>query len=155
MNVFYKKGITLMELIIVIAIIGILSTLVFSSLSETKNNQILKSTVEDVVSVIDKARSQTLASLNLTTYGVHFESNKIVLFSGTTYNTDNASNEVIDISSPANISNISFAGGATEFYFNRLSGVPSKTGNITISISSNANLVKTITISSTGGVSVN
>ena len=144
-----------MELIVVIAIIGILSVLVFSSLSETKNNQVLKSAVEDVVSLLNKARSQTLASLNLTTYGVHFESNKIVLFSGTTYNTDDASNEVVDVSSPATISNISLTDGATEFYFNRLSGVPSKTGNIKISISSNANLVKTITISSTGGVSVN
>lgn len=144
-----------MEIIIVIAIIGILIAIVFSGLSETKNQQVLKSTVEDVVSMINKARSQTLASLNLNTYGVHFDSDKITLFSGTTYSANNSSNEVVNISVPASISNVSLTGGATDFYFNRLTGVPSKNGNITISISANNNLTKTITLSPTGGVSVN
>ncbi|MEI8270282.1 MAG: hypothetical protein WCG45_02850, partial [bacterium] len=71
------------------------------------------------------------------------------------YNSNNASNEIINIPSPARISSITLTGGATEVYFNRLTGTASKTGTVVVSITSDANLTKTITISSTGVVSIN
>ncbi len=152
---FYQKGITLMEVLVVIAIIIILVTVAAPQFLKIRNTQILKGTGEDVMSLLAKARSQTMASLNSTEYGVHFASNQIVLFSGTVYNQNNASNEIDTISSRATISNISLTGGAVDVYFNRLSGTASSTGTITISISSDLSLAKTITISGTGGVSIN
>lgn len=155
MKNFSQKGITFIELLIVIAIIIILIAVVSPQFSKVKNLQILKGTGEDVVSLLRKARSETLASLNSTEYGVHFSSNQVVLFSGTTYNPNSASNQIDSISSPATISAISLTGGAVDVYFNRLSGTASKTGTITISISSDASLTKTITISGTGVASIN
>ena len=155
MKKFFQNGFSLVEIMIVIAIMGIIVSVVSSQFSQMRKLQILKSTSDDIVSVLNKARSQTLASLNLKNYGVHFETNRIVIFTGTTYSSNDASNEIISISSPVTISNISLTSGATEFYFNRLTGTTSKTGTITISIPPGGSLSKIITISATGVVSIN
>jgi prepilin-type N-terminal cleavage/methylation domain-containing protein len=155
MKNFYQKGISLMELLIVLAIVGIIVAIAVSQFSKIRNAQILKSTTEDILSVLNKARSQTLASLNSLQYGVRFETNRVVIFNGTTYDSNNASNEVINISSIARISSIALTDGVTDIYFNRLNGTASNTGTIVVSISSDVSLSKIITISKTGGVSVN
>ena len=144
-----------MELLIVLAIVGIIVAIAVSQFSKIRNAQILKSTTEDILSVLNKARSQTLASLNSLQYGVRFETNRVVIFNGTTYDSNNASNEVINISSIARISSIALTDGVTDIYFNRLNGTASNTGTIVVSISSDVSLSKIITISKTGGVSVN
>jgi len=119
-----KKGITLVEIMVVIAVLGVLFSVV-------------------------------LPSVNSSSYGVHLESDKVIIFKGTAFSSGDADNETIDIIAPANISNVTLAGvsGSTgNVYFNRLSGGPNKTGTITISTT---NFSKIITISATGGASVN
>ena len=148
----YKKGMTAVEILIVLAILGIIFAVVLPSFKTIKENQILKSTVSDVVSALDKARSNTLASVNSSNYGVYFESSQIVIFKGTSYSPSDVNNENISIMEPATISSINLIGGATEVYFNRLTGAPNKTGTVTISLSS---LSKIITISASGAVSMN
>lgn len=150
---FYKKGITIIELLVVLAVLGIISSIVIPQFSKMRENQVLKSGVQDILSSLDKARSQTLASLNSSEYGVHFETDKIIIFKGTFFPADDPNNESISIISPASISNVTLnlvSGIPGEMYFNRLSGSPSKTGTVTISTT---NYSKIITIWATGVVS--
>lgn len=154
MNKFYQKGITALELIIVIAVIGILVSITLPQFSKIKENQVLKNATGDVVSALHNAQSQTLASVGFSEYGVHFQSDKIIIFKGTAFLDGDANNKIINIVTPASISNVTLAGisgTSGDVYFNRLSGVPNKTGTITISISS---VLKIITISATGAVSL-
>jgi len=154
MTNFYKKGITFIELLIVIAVIGILIAITLPQFSKIRENQVLKSGVQDVLSSIDKARSQTLSSLNSSKYGIHFESSNVIIFKGDTFNPSATDNETINIITPANISNVTLnliSDTSGEMYFNRLSGSPSKTGTITVSTTSYS---KIITISATGVASV-
>ncbi len=148
----YKKGFALIELLVVLAIIVILIAVVLPSLERMKQYQVLKSAVADISSTLDKAKSQTLSSINSSEYGVHFESDKVVLFAGTVYSASDSTNEVTAISSPISISSISLTGGATDIYFDKLSGAPNKTGTVTVSSASQS---KTITISATGAISSN
>lgn len=151
----YKRAMTLIELLVVIAVLGIIFSVVIPQFSKTRELQVLKNGVEDVLSSIGKARGETLASLNSSEYGVHFQADKVIIFKGKVFIADAPDNEIISIISPASISNVTFGGVSSasgDIYFNRLSGLPSDTGTITISTSS---FSKIITISATGASSVN
>src|SRR3989338_6528763 len=148
----YKQGITTVELLIVIVVLGIIFSIVFPQFSKIKENQVLKNGVADVLSSINKARSQTLSSLNSSEYGVHFQSDRVIIFKGTSFDSGAGDNETINIISPATISTITILGGGEDIYFNRFSGTPSTTGSVAVS---SANFSKTIVISATGTASVN
>ena len=150
-----NRGVTFVELLIVLAIIGIIVAITLPSFSSIKENQVLNNAVENVVSALNKARTQTLSSLESSEYGVHFESDQIVIFKGKVYSAVDPDNESVEITSPATISNVTLggvSGSEGELYFARLSGVPDKSGTVTVSIAGNS---KIITISSTGTVSKN
>ncbi len=152
MTNFYKKGISVVELLVVIAGIGMLVAIVLPQFSKIRENQVLKSGVQDILSSLDKARSQTLASLNSSAYGVHFQADKIIIFKGIDFSTrDTTKDEIINIITPAVVSSGTLAVPAN-IYFNRLSGSPSTNGTVIISTT---NYSKTITIWATGVASVN
>ncbi len=146
-----QKGVTALELLLVIAMVGVIFSIALPSFNAMRNQQLLKATTLEVSSSINKARSQTLASVNSSEYGIHFQSDQIVIFRGQTYSSGDSNNEYITLTTPAFISDINLAGSVTDIYFNRLSGAPNTTGTITISVSS---LSQIITISATGIVSI-
>jgi len=149
---FRRRGISLVEVLVVIAIVGIIAAIVFPQFSKMKENQVIKNATAETLSAIEKARSQTLSSLNSSEYGVHFQSDKVIIFKGKVFSDSAIDNENIEIVSPANISSTNFSGGGANVFFNRLSGSPSTTGTITIDTT---NMQKIITISATGTASIN
>jgi len=152
MKNFYKKGISVIELLVVLAGIGLLVAIVLPQFSKIRENQVLKNGVADILSSIDKARAKTLSSFNSSEYGVHFQSDKVIIFKGKIFSDVAPDNEAIDITTPATMSDISLTGGGVDIYFSRLSGVPNATGTVTIITTSYS---KVITISATGVASVN
>ncbi|KKP86629.1 MAG: hypothetical protein UR90_C0024G0004 [Parcubacteria group bacterium GW2011_GWC1_35_8] len=152
MQNFYRKGVTVVELLIVIAVLGIIFLIVLPQFSKSRENQVLKNGVADILSSVNKARGNTLASLNSSEYGIHFQIDRVVIFKGTSFSSEDSNNEIINITTPANISDITLLGGVSDIYFHRLTGAPSTTGTITISTGSYS---KVITILATGVVSVN
>jgi Tfp pilus assembly protein FimT len=155
MTNFYKKGISAAEIIVVIAVLSILAAVVIPQFSKIREREVLKSAVADILSSINKAKVETLASVNSSSYGVHFQSDKVVIFKGVSFSSGDANNETVDLTLPANISNVTLSGvSATsgDIYFNRLSGAPSKSGTISVST---PNYSKIVTISALGSTSVN
>lgn len=143
-------GATAIEILVVIAVLGIIFSIALPQFSKIRENQALKTAIGDVLSSLNKARSQTLASVDSSSYGVHFESDKVIIFKGTVFSDVAGDNETINIISPVTISDIALTGGGADLYFNRLSGAPSATGSVVVS---SANFTKTIAISATGAVS--
>jgi type II secretory pathway pseudopilin PulG len=150
-----KSGITALELLITTSIVALLLVTVLPQFKKMQENSLLNNSTENVISALNKARSQSLASLGGLKYGVRFAANSIIIFkcentslcpSNTTTTT-----ETINILTPAKIYPIP---SPSEFYFERLSGKPSAAGSVVViiegSIPSNS---KTITISSTGAIS--
>ncbi len=151
----YKKGMSLVELLIVFAVMSIIFLIVMPQFSKIRESAVLKTTVGDTMSAINKAKNNTLSSLNSSEYGVHFQSDRVIIFKGKIFSVGALGNETININTPATISNVTLggvSGTSGDVYFNRILGVPSTTGSITISTSS---FSKIITIYPTGGVSSN
>ncbi len=154
MNNFFKKGMSIIEVLVVIAVLGILVLIVLPQFSTIKENQVFKNAVSDTLSTLNKAHSRTLASVDSSVYGVHFQSDKVIIFKGMVFSEAASDNEEINIVNPASITNVTLngvSGNSGEMYFNRLSGTPNKIGTITIST---PNYSKIITIFATGIASV-
>ena len=144
-----ENGITIVELLVVLGILALLLALIVPVFMTLKNNETLKGTSEYILSSIDQARSETLASVNTSSYCVHFQTNQIVVFKGTVYSSSDPNNEVIPVLSPAILSNL-----PSDFYFNRLTGEPNFSTPVTVTVSVSSSS-KTITISPTGIASMN
>lgn len=156
-----NKGFTLIELLIVFVVIAIISSIVVLSLSKFRNEQALKNTTIDIVSLLNKARQNTLSSVNSMNYSVHFEEDKTVLFIGNTYVEGDPTNEEILFTSVVNIpttGGINISGGGNEINFERLTGeVTNGTNSSTIVVQqvSDSTKQKTITINKIGVISSN
>ena len=52
---FYKKGITIIELLVVLAVLGIIISVIIPQFSKVRENQMLKSAVQDTLSSLNNA----------------------------------------------------------------------------------------------------
>lgn len=144
-----KKGFTLIEILIVIAIIGILTTISVSVFSTYRSVQSIDRDTDTVVEILRQARSETLSSENATTYGVHFASSTITLFAGSSYSGSNSTNQNFPLVSADTVLTVSLTGGGYDVVFNRLSGETNENGTIVLS-SKTINRTHTITMYKTG-----
>ncbi len=147
-------GFTIFEIMIVVVIMMIVVSIIWSSFSRLNKSQVLDKEIRDVASIINDARQRTLFSKNDSSYGIHFANNQVVLFRGTTYSSSDTSNEIKSLNSLVTISNISITGGGSDIIFNRLTGAVTNSGVITFTLNISPGTVKTITIANTGTVEI-
>ena len=123
-NTHVQKGITLIEVLLVVFIIGLLCAVVSYGFSALRKQQMLLVNRDLVVSVLSKAKADTLASVNSKAYGVHFDmsgSNTMTIFEAPTYVAGAPSNQVYSLTDQARFT--SFAGSDTKtVVFARLTG---------------------------------
>lgn len=151
-----SKGITALELLMVVAIMAVLAAIVVSPFAQFRNSKVLDTAGENALSILTKARGNTLSSKNSYQYGVHFESSQMVLFRGATYNPSDTNNEIVALDNALEISSINLAGGTSDdVIFDRLTGKTSQDGEIVIRVKSDTSKTRTITINATGVASVN
>jgi Tfp pilus assembly protein FimT len=158
MKVFNNKGITIIEILMVISTIVILTIIIVPNLSKFRNEQTLNNTVSDIVSLLNKARNDTISSLNSNNYSVHFESGRVVYFNGSVFNNGDGTNSSTTLDSSVTIPSsggINLNGGGSDVIFTRISGDTSNYGTIIVRLTSDGTRQKTITINKTGSVSSN
>ena len=171
MNIFMKKGFirtlnfrknlvcgfTAIEIIIAIAVLGIILAVILPSLSTFRNDQTLKNTADDIATLLNQARTDTLSSKNSTYYSVHFQSDRAVYFVGGTYNSGASTNKTVMFDSTVTLpsGNISLNGAGANVTFDRLTGNTNEYGTITIQLAGDSTKQKVITVTKTGIVSAN
>lgn len=137
-----KNGFTLIEFLIVIALITILGTLSTGFYSRFYNQNAVSTVTDEITQELRKAQVYAMMGKQNGNWGVHNNTSSIILFQGSTFATRNTA---FDESSPVN-TNISIT-GLTDIIFSRMTGTPSAIPAITIA---NGNNIRTITINNQG-----
>ncbi|PIR70189.1 MAG: hypothetical protein COU46_02890 [Candidatus Niyogibacteria bacterium CG10_big_fil_rev_8_21_14_0_10_42_19] len=148
------KGITFIELLIAASLIIIISTLALSVFPRFKQSAELNSYAETGLSTLAEAKLNTLSSKGASNYGVHFETNKIVLFKGDLYNAGNPENKEVLLGKTVEIGCLSLNGGGADVIFNRSTGGTSQFGAVVFNSKINKLSSKTIVIQPAGGISI-
>ena len=147
-------GFTFLEVLIAVAIIAVVAALVFVSFNRSNQVSALSGSTEVIVSVIQEARTLTLASKAASQYGVHFSVDEVVLFKGATYSTSDPENRTTRIHPLVRISVITLSGGGTDVVFKRLTGGTDQNGTITLELASDPSRQEMVTVTITGIVEV-
>lgn len=149
------RGFTAIEILISIAIIIILTSIMGYSFSTFRNNQQLRGEIETIRTLLDEAQTRTLSSKDDSSYGVHIENDKVVLFRGITYSALDPENEITTLHPDIEIVNISLNGGGPNVVFERLTGDVDAYGSLTVRVKSDTAINKIISISKVGVVGEN
>lgn len=115
-------GFSLVELIVVMSIIATLIGLATISLANTQQRASLNNSVQVFISDIRQQQikamvGDTQEGATSDSYGIHTDSNKYVLFKGTSYDPVASSNFIVDLSS-----NIQFLFPGSDIIFYKVSG---------------------------------
>ena len=143
------SGFTLLEVLIVLVIIAVLVMIILGTFIEFRKSQAIEKDTELVVQVLNQARNQTLYSKNSSAYGVHFSTNEITLFTGSTFSAGAIDNDNYILASTETSLTTTLTGGGSDVVFKRLSGETEQDGTVVVS-SSGITKTKTVTIYKTG-----
>jgi prepilin-type N-terminal cleavage/methylation domain-containing protein len=149
-----KKGFSIIEVLVVVALMAILTAIGATVFKKTSSTETLDKQAAQALSIVEEARNNALASLENTEYGIRFASSSVNMYEGKTYSSS-VLLKSMNFTGGVYISAVSLNGGGNDVYFNRLTGEPSATGTVTFRIRNDAAATKTMTISGTGLSEVN
>jgi Tfp pilus assembly protein FimT len=127
------KGITVGEILVTVSIMAILAASVSSVFVDIKKTQALEHDAETIVEVLTQAKAMTISSQNASQYGVHLESGRVIMFSGSTYQPTATDNMIFPLFASDVILTISLSGGGNDVIFQRLTGDTANGGTIVVS----------------------
>ncbi len=146
---------TLIEIVAVFGIAMILLTMVTVMFSAFRDAQVLNGETSQVVSILDKARAQTLNSKGDSEYGVRVNGDRVILFTGLVFSSSSPSNEEYVLHSAVALGGTTITGGGTDIIFNRLTGETGNYGSSTVYLKSDQTKQHTIIVSKTGTITQN
>lgn len=145
-----NKGFNTLEILFVIGIMAILFFIAVSAFSNMKDKEVLRVETERTIAILEEAKSQTVSALNGSSYGVHFESDSMTLFEGTTYSVSDPDNDISTLNDDVVISDISITGGGSDVIFNKITNDTDTDGSITFSLVNDSGKTELVTILSSG-----
>ena len=144
-----KKGLSLIEVIIVAAIVLILFSVSQTAFNGFRKKQNLLEAANKIESFLKEARSMTISAVDSSNYGVHFEQNKAVFFKGSIFSLEDLNNKEFILNNFIEISDINLPENC-DVVFNKLSGSTDCFGSIVVSLVSDSSKFKTVEIYPTG-----
>ncbi len=126
------RGFTLAEILMVLAILGIISSLLLSVFFNLNRYRALERDAAEVRAYLEEARIYTQGSHHASSYGVRFEEGSVELFRGDSWEERHESIKDHDLDPSVSIS-VEGLNGNNEVVFQRLFGEPDVSGEIILS----------------------
>lgn len=130
----FVRGFTALEILIVIAILGILMSVILPSFMNFRRSSLLNTDTMNLITLINRARLLSVSSKDDDKYGIHLEASKAVLFKGGSYDVASSTNEVHIFSTGLTLSNIEISGGGSEVLFEKVTGATTNGVNATTTL---------------------
>jgi len=146
-----RKGFTMLELIIVIAIVALLTSGMTATYSAFLVRNEVSTTGWKMVDAFNRARVYAMMGRLDKEWGVHFETSKFVLFEGSSYNAADPTNQLFPILSGYQFTNINLNGGGSNVIFNKISGETDEYGSVDI-VSLDGSSSETIDVNKVGRI---
>jgi prepilin-type N-terminal cleavage/methylation domain-containing protein len=141
-NHFRRKGVTLIELILVIAIFLIISASAYPFGSSFIRRNQLKNTTNEIVSSLRTAQINAMSGKEDRRWGVNTTATQITMYA----EGDGTYDQVFEVASAVNVT-------AQSVIFNNITGNPDSTA--TIAVSNSLGETNTVTVNEVGIVNVN
>ncbi len=150
-----NKGLTIIELTVSVGLIGLLSILAVPALRVFQQQQGVDQQAQEIVGALRSAQNKTLASEGSSSYGVYFNTattpHQYALFKGSTFATrDVSADELHTFPATLEIFNVNVAG--SQVVFDRLTGLTSQPGDISLRLKSDNSQTRTVYIESVGQI---
>ncbi|XOU94293.1 MAG: prepilin-type N-terminal cleavage/methylation domain-containing protein [Candidatus Kerfeldbacteria bacterium] len=143
------KGFTLIEVLLILAILGLIGGLAIPFYQSFQVTSELENTTKEITQTIRRAQITAMSSEGLSDHGIHFAGQQYILFRGAIYNPADIYNESFDLSPSLSVS----TGGNDDIIFSSVSGLPNV--EATITINTNNGRSNSITINGLGVPNVN
>lgn len=153
-----RMGITLLELIVVVAVFSLLFAIGIPSLHFFQRESSLLDAAEEIKNVLLSAQSKATASEAAQPHGVFFNGSstpqEYTLFRGSSFaSRDAALDRVYQLSKTIEFSQINFASGS-EVVFNRISGETKQAGIVSLRLKDQPANTRTVSVDASGAVFV-
>lgn len=122
-----RPGFTLLEIVIVVALLTLVGSLALVSFLRARVSRELVTTTQNVLSVLARAQANSLAGRDDSSWGVRLDQAQYVLFRGTTYASATLT-EPYPVAGRLEIVNVSLVGGGQEVVFDRITGATVQPG---------------------------
>ena len=151
-----QRGFTLVELLIIVAIISILFSVSILAFRNFQRESDLTDSAEEIINILRLAQNKTLASKEASKWGVYFNLSAVpyqyTLFKGIDYlSRDNSFDEIYKLPKGVEI----FAtdlGGGQEVIFDRITGKTSQFGSVSLRLKVDISKTRIIYIENSGRI---
>ncbi len=154
MNETAKRGFSLVEIMLVIGIMAVITTIIIFSFSTLNQNYALEGAAQNAAALFKDARGRTLSAKNNSQYGIHIASTSVTLFPGSVFDSGNPSNETLTFPQSVTIGTTTLSGVGFDIIFARLKGTPSQFGTTSVYLVNNPSKYINIFIRESGLVEI-
>ncbi len=152
-----KRGFTAIEILLVIAILGILATLGQMSYSVWLKKVQVNTSVEQIRSALIRTQQQAVAAEGGTAWGIHLEADRYTIFATTNYDPVSPLNKTkiltgVNILQPETSLSDGNVGYSQNVVFEKFTGRTINTGTITVAVATDPTVTRDLIITFFGAI---
>ena len=132
-TILFKKGFSLVEIIIAVSILSILTTMALLSMSDHRDRLLVKTTTDTLISRLEETKTKAQAGKNNEDQGIKIFNDSYILFSGNSYSSSDSENQEFEISN-----SVELIFNEDEFTFEKITGEVNNNITIKVSLINNA-----------------